>query len=151
MPAELPPHVTDVHAGPGHLLPLTFSDGSSGNFDVGPFLWGPAFEPVLDDPDAFAAVTVDPEIGTIVWPGGADLAPEFLYDHAVLGQVAHVDHDPREQPVDCARAALWELASGIRDERVRQQTVEHGQAAVAELARQLGEARASASQSGGAV
>ena len=140
MSDKLPPEVTGVRPGPGQQLHLTFSDGSAGSFDVGPYLWGPVFEQVRTDADVFTAVRVDPELGTIVWPGGADLAPEFLYDHAVLGQVAHFDHDPRDQPVECARAAIWELASGITDGRVRQQTVEHGQAAVAELARQLGDA-----------
>lgn len=75
MTAELPPQVTGVVPGPGTMLRLTFSDGSAGNFDVGPYLWGPVFEPVRTDPDVFTAVRVDTEIGTIVWPGGADLAP----------------------------------------------------------------------------
>jgi Protein of unknown function (DUF2442) len=30
----------------------------------------------------FAQVRVDPEAGTIVWPGGIDLAPEPLYEQA---------------------------------------------------------------------
>jgi hypothetical protein len=36
-------------------------------------------------PDGFAQVTVDPEIGTIVWPGGADLAPDTLYERLRTG------------------------------------------------------------------
>ncbi|MGH3199491.1 MAG: DUF2442 domain-containing protein [Streptosporangiaceae bacterium] len=36
----------------------------------------------LRDPDAFAQVRVDPEIGTITWSGGADLAPEVLHERA---------------------------------------------------------------------
>lgn len=97
---ELPPKVTGVRSGPGHLLHLTFSDGLSGTLDVGPYLWGPVFDQVRHDPDVFMAVRVDPEIGTIVWPGGADLATEFLCDHAALGQLADLDHDPRDEPVD---------------------------------------------------
>jgi hypothetical protein len=38
------------------------------------------FEP-LHDPDVFAQVRVDAELGTVVWPGGADIAPEYLYTH----------------------------------------------------------------------
>lgn len=35
----------------------------------------------LSDPGYFAGVTVE-EAGTIVWPGGIDLAPEPLYEQA---------------------------------------------------------------------
>jgi hypothetical protein len=37
------------------------------------------FESVRD-PEHFAQVCLDPEIGTITWPGGADLAPEVRYE-----------------------------------------------------------------------
>jgi hypothetical protein len=45
--------------------------------DVGPLLEGPVFEP-LRDPARFAELRVDSECGTVVWPNGADLAPEAL-------------------------------------------------------------------------
>lgn len=32
----------------------------------------------LQSPDAFAQARFDPELGTVTWPNGADLAPEFL-------------------------------------------------------------------------
>jgi hypothetical protein len=35
------------------------------------------FQPLLD-PAEFARVRLEPECGTIVWPNGADLAPEAL-------------------------------------------------------------------------
>ena len=141
MDGDLPPQLTAVRVGPGHVLHLTFADGASGSFDVGPYLWGPAFEQVHSDPAVFAAARVDPELGTVVWPGDVDLAPEFLYDHAVRGQVAHTGHDPRDEPEDCASAALTELAWAKLGQAERQQTLEHGEAAVAELARQVREAR----------
>lgn len=44
-------------------------------------LEGPVFEP-LQDPEAFARFRVDPDVQTLVWPNGADLAPEFLHEQA---------------------------------------------------------------------
>ena len=39
---------------------------------------GPVFEPART-PGGFAQATLDQETGTVVWPGGADLAPDTLY------------------------------------------------------------------------
>ena len=61
-----------------YVLEVTFDDGTVREVDLEPVLWGEVFEP-LRDPDYFAQVTVDPDLGTVVWPNGADLAPEFLY------------------------------------------------------------------------
>lgn len=58
---------------------VKFEDGTGGEIDLSAELYGPVFEP-LRDVDYFRQVRVDPELGTIVWPNGADLAPEFLYD-----------------------------------------------------------------------
>jgi hypothetical protein len=62
----------------GHTLRLQFSDGSSGVVDVGPLLLGPVFEPLLRDRALFLSVRVDPVLGTLVWPNGADLDPDVL-------------------------------------------------------------------------
>lgn len=61
-----------------YVLDVAFTDGHRREVDVEPFLWGAVFQP-LRDPDYFAQVVVDDELGTIVWPNGADLSPEFLY------------------------------------------------------------------------
>lgn len=60
-------------------LSVTFNDGTSGVADVGPRLVGPVFEP-LHDPERFAEATLDPICGTVVWPNGADFAPEAVRD-----------------------------------------------------------------------
>ncbi len=60
------------------VLDVTFSDGTRREIDMASDLWGPVFEP-LRDPAFFAQVRVDSQLGTVVWPNGADLAPEFLY------------------------------------------------------------------------
>ena len=61
-----------------YLLEVTFEDGLQRQVDVEPLLWGEVFQP-LRDPASFAQVKVDPDAGTIAWPNGADLSPEFLY------------------------------------------------------------------------
>ena len=57
---------------------LQFADGVEGETDLESELWGEMFEP-LKDKALFKAFCVDPELATLVWPNGADLAPEFLY------------------------------------------------------------------------
>jgi hypothetical protein len=42
---------------------------------------GRLFEP-LKDQAFFALAAVHPELETVTWPNGADLAPEFLYEAA---------------------------------------------------------------------
>ncbi|HET8946816.1 MAG TPA: DUF2442 domain-containing protein [Candidatus Polarisedimenticolia bacterium] len=58
---------------------LRFEDGVSGEIDLANRIeFVGVFAPLLDERE-FAKVRVDPNLGTIVWPGGADLAPETLY------------------------------------------------------------------------
>jgi hypothetical protein len=61
----------------GFTVWLRFSDGAQGTVDLTDELTGPVFEP-LRDQLLFAQVTLHPELRTLVWPNGADLAPEFL-------------------------------------------------------------------------
>ena len=49
------------------------------------------FEPLLE-PAFFSAVRVNPELGTVIWPNGADLCPDVLYAHAT-GQLARLDRN----------------------------------------------------------
>ena len=72
-------HVLSARHVRDHVLRLRFSDGTEGEVDLAAELDGPVFEP-LRDPRMFAQVVVDPEIRTVVWPNGADFAPEFLRD-----------------------------------------------------------------------
>lgn len=67
---------------PAHYrLRVAFSDGTSREIDLSGRLrdGGPVFRQLYDDPALFAQVYVDPEAATIVWPTGADLAPEALH------------------------------------------------------------------------
>ncbi len=74
---ELPQLVEARHLGEYRVW-LRFSDGNEGEADLAQDMWGEVFEPLLDL-GQFAMLRVDPAMGTIVWPNGADLAPEYLY------------------------------------------------------------------------
>jgi hypothetical protein len=78
------PRVVEVKPLQGYRLWLRFHDGKVGIIELINELWGPMFEP-LKDPDLFLQVMVDPELETVIWPNGADLAPEFLYHGAQHG------------------------------------------------------------------
>lgn len=71
------PRVTSVQVLQDFVIRVGFDDGFVREVDLEPELHGSVFEP-LRDPAVFRQVKVDHEIGTIVWPNGADLAPEFL-------------------------------------------------------------------------
>jgi len=65
----------------GYKIEVSFTDGVTGIIDLESELWGEVFEP-LKKLETFRAFKLDPELRTIVWPTGADLAPEFLYQKA---------------------------------------------------------------------
>jgi hypothetical protein len=71
--------VTEVEPLHGFTLRLRFNDGRERVVDFAEELWGPVFAPLKADPELFRQVRVDPEIGTITWPGGADMDPDVLH------------------------------------------------------------------------
>jgi uncharacterized protein DUF2442 len=80
----LTPDITEVAAVSHGVVALTFADGVRGEVDVLDRMHGPVFADART-PEGFAEVTVDRETGTIVWPGGADLAPDTLYERVRTG------------------------------------------------------------------
>jgi hypothetical protein len=72
-------YVTAVRYLHGYWLELTFSNGVAGSIDLSKELYGRLFEP-LKDVNEFRKVRVEPDLSTIVWPNGADIAPEYLYE-----------------------------------------------------------------------
>jgi hypothetical protein len=65
-----------------YRIHVTFDDGREGVIDLEDELWSEVFEPLSD---VFRRFRMDAALDTIVWPTGADLAPEFLYEHAARG------------------------------------------------------------------
>jgi hypothetical protein len=64
------------------VLRLRFDDSTVRDVDLQSELWGPVFEPLREDPRLFRQVRVDEELGTIVWPNGADMDPDVLHGNA---------------------------------------------------------------------
>ena len=76
----LTPDVVAVTVVEHGVLDLTFADGKCGQVDVLDRMSGPVFDRARTR-EGFANV----ESGTVVWPGGADLAPDTLYLRVVNG------------------------------------------------------------------
>lgn len=71
-------HITKVTYLKDYTVEVTFSNGKKGIVNLRDALRGPMFE-VLRDKVMFSSLRVDEELATIVWPNGADLAPEYVY------------------------------------------------------------------------
>jgi hypothetical protein len=82
--SELAPDITEVRVLRHGVVELTFADGLRGEVEILPRMRGPVFERARTEA-GFAEVSVDSESGTIVWPGGADLAPDTLYERIRTG------------------------------------------------------------------
>jgi hypothetical protein len=80
----LTPDITHATVPRHGALQLTFADGATGEVYVLDRMRGPVFERART-PEGFAEVSVDPETGTVCWPGGADLAPDTLYERVRTG------------------------------------------------------------------
>ena len=61
----------------GFIVDVQFTDGSKREINLAPYLKGPIFEPIRNDPSLFHALQV--EEGAIAWPNGADIDPDVLY------------------------------------------------------------------------
>ena len=69
--------VIDVEYTGNYTLKCTFNNGDIKTVDMTPVLDAPAFRD-LKDPEKFRQFGLDE---TIFWANGADIAPEWLYDH----------------------------------------------------------------------
>jgi len=72
-------HTVSVEPRGHYRLYVCFNNGAKGEIDLSGELWGEMFEP-LRDPCAFRTAYQHPDLGTVAWANGADLAPEFLYE-----------------------------------------------------------------------
>jgi hypothetical protein len=80
----LPVVVQAEHRG-DYRIHLVFADRTEATVDFSSWLIGPVFEP-LKDVEYFKNFYIDG--GTVVWPNGADIAPESLYERALSSRAA---------------------------------------------------------------
>ena len=73
-------HVKEAKYLHDYVIWLRFNDGAEGEIDLERELEGEVFGS-LKDQQLFQTFHVDPELKTVVWENGADLAPEFLYEN----------------------------------------------------------------------
>lgn len=67
-----------------YALRITFDDNTSKTINFLPVLRGELYGP-LRDRALFERVRLDAEIGTLVWPNGADFDPATLHDWDIVG------------------------------------------------------------------
>ena len=71
--------ITDVRPLDDYRLDLRFEDGVRGSVDVAKLVRFEGVFAPLKSLDEFQRVRVNPELGTVYWPCGADLDPDVLY------------------------------------------------------------------------
>ena len=73
-------HVREAKYLHDYVVWLRFNYGAEGEVDLADEIEGEVFS-TLQDKSKFRDFRVDPEMETIVWTNGADLAPEFRYEN----------------------------------------------------------------------
>ncbi len=81
----IPWEITSLKVLPGYRLDVEFADGVAGIVDMSSETFEGVFAP-LSDPAFFAQARI--ETGVVVWPNGADIAPDAMYDE-VLSRLPH--------------------------------------------------------------
>jgi hypothetical protein len=74
-------HITKVNYLSDYKLSVSFNNGETGVADLSSVVHSGVFKALVSH-EKFAQVGLDEELETVVWPGGLDLAPEFLYFQA---------------------------------------------------------------------
>ena len=76
--------VKEVRALPGFKLSIVFRNGEHGVFDCNPYRSYECMSGIWGE-DVFGKVVADH--GTVMWPNGADLCPDEVYDNSVKDHV----------------------------------------------------------------
>jgi hypothetical protein len=76
---------------------VRFENDTQREIDLAPYLRGPIFEPIRNDPGVFRSMKI--EGGTIAWDNGADIDPDVLYYNLKPAWM-----EGRETPTNVARS-----------------------------------------------
>jgi hypothetical protein len=97
-------HVTDVQPLEGHRIRVTFSDGAIKEIDLSAVLAaGGVFAPIYERREVFERVAVNPESGTVEWPGEVDLDPEVLYGRYEPASGHRIERRTVREPATAAK------------------------------------------------
>ena len=89
-----------------HRLYLTFEDGVAGDVNVTELVsWTGVFTPLAEQA-YFEQVRVDTNLGTVVWPNGADLDPDALMRLSVVKRYPTFARTGRNCRTDCPTCHL---------------------------------------------
>jgi hypothetical protein len=83
-------HITEAKYIEDYRVEVSFDNGCKGIVDLSDVLKGTVFEP-LRDKKRFSQLKIDPELETIAWPNGADLAPEYVFFRAFKDEPKYQD------------------------------------------------------------
>lgn len=75
-------HVVEARHVRDYIVYVRFSDGTAGQVDLSSELEGPVFGPLRGPEEQFKRFSIG--CHTLAWPNGADFAPEFLRERAVV-------------------------------------------------------------------
>ncbi len=70
--------VRKVRALQPFVVQIELTNGKRKTIDLEPFFRGPIFDLIRKDIQLFNKVSVDKQLGTLIWPNGADIDPDVL-------------------------------------------------------------------------
>jgi hypothetical protein len=95
--------ITDVEPLDGRRIRATFSDGAIKEIDLSEvFARGGVMTPIHESREVFQQVRVNPESGTVEWPGEIDLDPEVLYGLYEPGSGVRIERKTIREPLPAA-------------------------------------------------
>ena len=97
-------HVNEVQPLEGHRIRVTFTDGAIKDIDLSALLAaGGVFAPIYARRELFEQVVVNPESGTVEWPGEVDLDPEVLYGRFEPASGHRIERRTIREPATAAK------------------------------------------------